>query len=129
MRRRLLSRENEVLAAAVVVSLAAAIFVSRSGLPHKWFTAIFGTAVPFAVALVTYRTRWRRWSFWLSYLCCLALHSAGVFLLFGYGLPGDRNTGLLIWFPIVFVESFILIFAIAMIERRVFRNREVIELA
>lgn len=35
-----------------------AIIADRRGMPHKWYTAIFGTTVPFGVVILSYPLRW-----------------------------------------------------------------------
>jgi hypothetical protein len=91
----------------------------RRGMPQKWEAAIFGTLLPFWVALVSNQLRWSRWSFWASLAICLAIHLLGIWIFFQYILMDVRHLGLALWFPVAFVEVFILLFAVQKVEQKI----------
>lgn len=118
-RKRLLRRENLALLIGVAIALALATFMDRRGMPHKWHTAILGTVVPFGVVIVTFPLRWKRWSFWAALAICLAVHTILIWIFFQYVLSNVRTFGLLLWFPVPFVEMFVLFVAVKRVEEKI----------
>jgi hypothetical protein len=80
--------------------------------------AIFGTLLPFWVALVSYQLKWSRWSFWASLAICLAVHLLGIWIFFRYVLMDVRHLGIVLWFPVTFVETFFLLFFVKELEEK-----------
>jgi hypothetical protein len=112
-----------------MIALALAVLSSRRGMPQKWDAAIFGTAVPFSVVVMNFRRWWLRWSFWLSFLICLALHTFVLWFVFEHVFSGVQSIGTLVWFPVAFVESFVLIVFVIRINRWLTGQRETVKLS
>jgi len=102
------AKENLSLVVALAVMLCVLMFADHNGLPHKWHTAIFGTVLPFWVAVARCPLRWGRWSFWASLAICLFVHLLAISTLFHHlGLGFAPGWGL--WVPVAFAETFALI--------------------
>jgi ABC-type iron transport system FetAB permease component len=111
-RKRLLSRENIGIFCGLVISLVLAIIADRRGMPHKWYTAIFGTTVPFGVVILSYPLRWKRSSFWAALTICLVIHTVAIWAFFEDVLSNTQTFGLLLWLPVAFIETFVLLAAV-----------------
>lgn len=121
--------ENGWILIALAIALALQQMIYRRGLPHKWVTAVFGTVVPFGVVMVSLRRRWSHLSFWTAYFLCFAVHLALILMFFQFALSSIRTLGLVLWFPVLFVETFVLIFAVAVIDRKITGGNEVIKIS
>lgn len=117
MKGRRLTKENFILILCLVVTLVLAVVVYRNGLSRKWNTAIFGTVVPFGVVLARYPLRWRRWSFWTAFAMCLVLHLLAIWAFFQYVILG-LGPGWGLWIPVAFVETFVLLVTVRIIENK-----------
>jgi len=115
-RSRSSTTENFAILVGIIITIALAITADRNGMPQKWHAAIFGTTVPFGVALVSYRARWTRWSFWSALAICLVVHSLIIWVVFQYVLANVYHFGWALWFPIAFVEAFVLLVAVQKVE-------------
>jgi hypothetical protein len=123
------TRENIGVFVAVLIALAFATMTDRIGMPHKWHVAILVTIAPFAVVVLSYRLRWSRWSFWMSLTLCLTVHIVAIWVFFQYVLINVRNLGMLLWFPVVFVEMFVLLVAVKRVEEKLTGKREKVKLS
>ena len=112
-----------------VVALALATIADRRGMPQKWHAAIVGTVVPFGVVVLSYRLRWRRWSFWASLAICLIVHTLAIWTIFQYALWDVHTLGTLVWTPVAFVEMFVLLVALKRIEDLLTGKRERVTLS
>jgi len=119
-----ITRENIGILVAALIALALAILTDRRGMPHKWHTAIAGTIVPFLVVILAFPLRWKRWSFWASLAICFAVHTVLIWIFFQYALSNVRTFGLLLWFPIAFVEMFALFVVVKSVEEKIMGKKE-----
>jgi hypothetical protein len=110
-------RDNLVLAAGLVILIAFFVVSFHTDLSEKWNTVAFGTLVPFGVAVQTYPRRWRRWSFWVALAMCLMVHLGAMWVVFRYVFV-NRAPRWLLWLPVAFVEAFVLIVAVKLVEDR-----------
>jgi hypothetical protein len=113
----------------VVLAVASAILMGQMGMPQKWHAAGFGTIVPFGVVVSLLRSRWLRWSFWVSLLICLAIHLVAFWIFFEYVLLNIRHIATLTWAPVAFVETFALLVAVVKVEEKLSGKRERIMLS
>ena len=118
IKRRSAIRENAGILLALLVVLGLAVVASRLGLPQKWHAAIIGTVVPFAMVIMGVRVAWSRWSFWASLVVCLALHIVAIWVFFQQVLSGIQNFGTVYWFPVAFVEGFVLVIIVKRVEEK-----------
>ena len=118
------TRENVGIALAVAISIALYFVARRNGMPQKWHAAIIGTTAPFLVAVLSYRLRWSRWSFWASVAICLAVHTLAVWIFFQYVLLNVRYVGTLFWYPVALVETFVLLVAVKRVEESLTGKQE-----
>ena len=93
------------------------------GIPRKWLTAFFGTLIPFSFVMYAFRQRVLRWSFWMSFLLCLALHLIVMWAVFQYALAGFRSFSPLLWYPVMLVEIFVLFIAVKRVEEKIVGER------
>jgi hypothetical protein len=100
--------DNILIFLGAVVAVAAVTIADNNGMPQKWHAAVVGTIVPFLVEVWLCRMRWTYWSFWAAFSICLAVHLAATWILFEYILLNVRTIPLLAWFPVVFIEVFVL---------------------
>lgn len=120
--------DNVVTVLTAVVCLAVAILVDEKSAPHKWHTAIFGTVVPFASVVMPLRRRWSAWTTWVSMAICLCVHTLAIWGLFKYVFVYDPP-GILIWFPVAFVETFVLLVAIKRVDEMMTGKKEMWKLS
>jgi hypothetical protein len=123
-RKRLFSRENVGVLFGVLITLVLATIADRKGMPRKWHTAIFGTTVPFGVVVLSYPLRWRRLSFWAAVTICLGIHIVAIWILFQDVLSNVRGIGLVLWLPVAFIETFVLLVAVKRVEQKLTRKHE-----
>jgi|SRR5579859_767221 len=110
--------DNWAIFFAVLITLGAVIFLDYQGMPQKWHAAILGTVGPFGVVVTTYRLRWRCWWFWTSFAICLVFHCLAMWIVFQYLLANVQSFGMIFWFPMAFIEMFILLFAVAKLNQK-----------
>lgn len=123
------SRDNLGIFVMLLCLLALVIPADRMGMPQKWHAAILGTVAPFGVAILLYRLRWSKWSFWAALIISLVIHVAAMYVFFQYVLSNVRTFGWLWWTPVAFVETFILIVAIKRVEEKLTGKREIVTLS
>jgi hypothetical protein len=102
-------RENLGILAMAIVGLGLAVVSDHWGMPQKWHAAVLGTVVPFGVAIMSLRARWSRWTFWEALTGCLVVHLALIWAFFQYALANISHLGTVYWFPVAFVEVFVLL--------------------
>lgn len=95
----------------------AVVFHGR-GIPSKWVTATMGTAVSFALVIYMHRQWLTRWTFWTALLICLLVHCVLVFVLFQFVLSDFSRVSPLLWTPVMILETFVLLIAVAKIENK-----------
>jgi hypothetical protein len=101
--------ENVLILCGAVIAIAAVTVADRHGAPQRWHAAVTGTVVPFLVIVWIYRMRWPRWTFWASLTTCLAVHVIAIYIFFAYVLRNVKSLALLLWFPVMFIEVFVLL--------------------
>lgn len=82
------------------------------GIPQKWGTAILGTITPFGYVIYAYRKNYLRWPFWISVAVCLSMHLVIIWIVFQYILSSVQRFSILLWFPIMLIETFGLLVAV-----------------
>jgi hypothetical protein len=107
-RKRSSLAENVLILLGVVIAVEAVRVADNHGVPQKWHAAVLGTLVPFLSMVWFYRMRWSRWSFWASLSICLAVHVAATWIFFQYVLLNVQHVALLVCYPIVLIEVFVL---------------------
>jgi hypothetical protein len=112
-----------------VVGLGLAVVSDRNGMPQKWHAAISGTVVPFGVAVMALRGRWSKWTFWEALTGCLVVHLFVIWVFFQYVLANILLLGTMYWFPVAFVEVFVLIVAVKKVEEQLTGKRETYKLS
>jgi hypothetical protein len=126
-RRKAITNWGITIVAAVLTFVLLVAADSR-GIPKKWVTAIMGTLGPFSFVIFAYRGRLLRGSFWASLAICLAVHSVAVWTFFQYVLVNLQTFSIWFWFPVMFVEAFVLLVAIKRIEEKFTGQHETIRL-
>jgi hypothetical protein len=99
------------------------------GIPDKWGTATLGTLIPFCFVVFVNRRRLNRWPFWSSLTTCLILHALLVWAIFQYVLSGIQRFSILLWYPFMLVEAFILLIAVKRIEEKLTGEHETIKVS
>ena len=115
LKRRSSFWENVVAIAFGILTFILLIEARKSGIQPKWVTAVLATLIPFGMLMYGYRAFLGRWAFWAGLIFCLLVHSVCISLLFGYVLSNLTRVPILLWFPFMMVELFILIVAVAKI--------------
>jgi hypothetical protein len=111
------TRDNVLVFLGALLALALALIAERIGLPQKWHAAIFATIVPFGVVTAMYSVRWRRWSFWVALAMCFSIHIFLIWIFFQHVISNVQTMGVAFWFPVAFVETFVVIILVRKIER------------
>jgi hypothetical protein len=124
IKKRSAIRETLSIIAMVAVALGIGIVFQRRGMPQKWHAAILGTIVPFGSVMMGVRVAWSRWSFWASLVVCLAFHVAAIWIFFHYVLASVQHFGTLYWFPVAFLEIFVLMIAVKRVEEKLTGKRQ-----
>jgi hypothetical protein len=112
-----------------IVGLGLAIVSDRGGMPQKWHAAVLGTVVPFGVVLMSLRARWSKWTFWEALTGCLVAHLFVTWVFFQYVLANMSHFGTVYWFPVAFVEVFVLLVAVKRVEEKLTGKREAYKLS
>jgi hypothetical protein len=107
-----------------ILALLLATLSDRAGMPQKWHAAIVGTEAPFFVILVMYRSRWQYWRFWAALMICLAVHGIALYIFFRHVLSNVQVLGIMEWFPVSFIEGFVLYVAVQKVEQRLAARAE-----
>ena len=124
VKKRASLRENINVLMVGLLFLAALILADRAGLPRKWHTAVYGTVGPFGTVIAFSPSYWRRWTFWLTIVVCLAAHTLAIYGLFEYLFTANVYPGTLIWTPVALIETFAVLVAILRVERRLEHKRK-----
>jgi len=90
----------------------------KNGIQPKWVTALLVTIAPFGIVMYGYRALLRKWSFWAAMIICLGVHSIAIWILFGYVFMELQRISILLWYPFMMIEAFILVLAVAKINNR-----------
>jgi hypothetical protein len=115
-RKRSAFWENGLILLGALVALVIVRIADKSGMPKRWHAAVLGTIVPFLTVVWFYRARWSRWSLWAALTVCLLIHLSATWILFQFIMANVQNIGLLLWFPVAFVESFALLLVVTAVE-------------
>ena len=115
--------------AGVVLSFVVYVATDSRGMSRKWITAIMGTLFPFCFVIYAFRGRLLRWSFWVAFAICLVVHSVTVWAFFQYVLAGFQAFSIWFWFPVMLIESFVLLVVIKRIAEKITGQRETIRLS
>lgn len=118
---------------AILVLIGASAFVLAGnaharGIQQKWTTALFGTLVPFCLAIFLHR-RSLRWPFWFSLTICLGVHLTAVWVIFQFVLASITNFSILFWLPVMLIEAFILLVAVKKLENKLTGKSETVKLS
>jgi threonine/homoserine efflux transporter RhtA len=122
-------REYLGILVMLLIALGLATLSDREGMPQKWHAAILGTVVPFGVAVMSLRRRWARRTFWTALLMCLAVHILLMWIFFERVLSNIQNFGTIYWFPVAFVETFVLLLVVKRVEEKLTGTRETYKLS
>jgi hypothetical protein len=115
LKRRSSFRENAVAIAFGILTFILLIEARKRGIQPKWVTAVLVTLIPFGILTYGYRAFLGRWAFWAGLIICLLVHGVGISLLFAYVLSDLTKVPILLWFPFMMVELFVLIVGVAKI--------------
>ncbi|GAC1662811.1 MAG: hypothetical protein NVS9B4_16890 [Candidatus Acidiferrum sp.] len=121
--------ENAFVVIIGVLSLVAVVVMDNHGAPRRWHAAIGATLIPFGFVVYAYRRRLLRWSFWPSFAACLLVHGVLIFICFQYILRDVEYVSILIWFPVAFVEAWLLLIAMKRVEEKLTGKHETIKLS
>jgi len=121
--------ENAILLLIGVSGFAFAGAARKRGIDQKWLTAVFGTLIPFGFVIFAFRPRLLRWSFWASLAMCLAVHVLVLWTLFQYILAIFQTFPILLWYPVMLIETVVLLIIVKRIEERLTGHRETIKLS
>lgn len=86
------------------------------GIAEKWATAILATIITFGFVAFAFRSRLRRWTFWVSFLVCITVHLLIVWAIFHVVFAQVQRFSILLWFPIMLLEIAGLLVAVKRIE-------------
>jgi hypothetical protein len=82
-----------------------------------------GTLVPFSYVVYACRRQLRR-SFWMSLSICLAIHSLAIWAIFQYVLVDFQSVSIWLWFPVMLIETVVLLVAVKRIEEKFASDHE-----
>ena len=116
--------ENIGLVLTVAVGFVAVLIANHYGLPQKWHAAVVGTAVPFGVVIIMCRKKWLSLEFWASLTALFLVHAVAIWMIFSILLQNIRTVGVLVWMPVVFIETFVLLGLISRFEHALRHLRE-----
>jgi hypothetical protein len=100
----------------------------QMGIGRKWITALLGTMMTFGFVIYAYRGRLLQGSVWASLGICMAAHVLVIWIIFKYVLTNFSSFSPLLWFPIAFLEIWILLIATKRIQTKLTGHRETIRL-
>jgi peptidoglycan/LPS O-acetylase OafA/YrhL len=115
IRRRSSFWQNVLVILIGVLTFFLAIEADNKGIQLKWVTALLVTIIPFGMVLYGYRALLRKWSFWAAVVMCLAVHSIAIWILFGYVFMAFQRVSILLWYPFMMAEVFVLVVLVAKI--------------
>ena len=101
---------------AFFVGLAAALVVFVMGAPDRWLAAIFITIVTFAGVISYFRGHWSSRRFWEIMAGAFVVHLGIIWLVFGILLRSQRDVGLLVCVPAIFLEAFLIYHTVLFLE-------------
>jgi hypothetical protein len=128
LKRRGSFREYAFLFAFGVVGFVLAGAAHQRGIARKWVTALLGTMLTFGFVIHAHRGRLLRSSVWVSLAICMAAHVLAIGIVFKYFLGIFSDFSPLLWFPVAFLEIWILLIATKRIQTRLTGQRETIRL-
>lgn len=120
--------ENATLVLIAVFAFILAGNLHAKGISQKWGTAILGTVIPFGFVIFALRQRLFRWSFWASLAICLTAHTLVIWTFFHYVLNSVERFSILLWFPVMLIEAFVLLVVVKRIEEKFTGQHETITL-
>jgi len=112
-----------MLLVAVVAFLLASDLHNR-GIHQKWGTAIIGTIITFGFVVYACRQMLSRWAFWVALGICFGAHVIMVWVFFQFLLSSFERFSILLWYPIILVEVFVLLIAVKRIHDKLTGRRE-----
>jgi hypothetical protein len=104
--------QNAFLLFCVLFAFVLADSLYDRGIPQRWGTAILGTILPFGYVIYAYRKNLLRWPFWISVAVCLSIHLAIIWFIFQYVMSSFQRFSILLWLPIMLIETFGLLVAV-----------------
>ena len=119
--------EAALLILTAIFSFFLAGELHHRGIAPKWGTAIVGTLLTFAFVFYAFRSHLLRWSFWISFLLCAAIHAGLMWFIFEYVLASFTHLSPLLWFPFILIEILVLMVVVKRIEERITGKHEIIE--
>jgi hypothetical protein len=125
--RRSLSEYALILLVVVFAFLFASDLHNR-GIHQKWGTAIIGTIITFGFVVYACRQMLGRWAFWIALGICFGAHLIIVWVFFQFLLSSFERFSILLWYPIMLVEVFVLLIAVKRIHDKLTGKRETFEL-
>jgi hypothetical protein len=133
LKRDKIKRRRSLWENAILVLIGATAFVlarkaHSQGVSQKWLTAFFGTLIPFSFVIYAFRQSLFRWSFWASLAICLGIHIIALWIFFQYVLVNLETLSILIWYPIMLIEAFVLLVAVKRIEEKLSGERRTMRL-
>ena len=111
------SGENIGLIVMIAVGFIAVLIANHFGLSQKWHAAVVGTAVPFGVVTIMYRKKWFCTEFWVSLVALFLVHAVLIWTIFAVLLQNVRTVGILLWIPVTFFETFVLLGLVSRLEQ------------
>jgi hypothetical protein len=129
IKRRASFWEIAVLVLVGVFAFMTRIDFQSRNIPRKWATAFLATLITFGLVIYVRRKELSRWSFWASLAICLAAHIIVVWIFFEYVLHGVGRFSILFWYPIMLVETFGLLIAVAKLEKKLSGKQGTINLS
>lgn len=129
MKKRASLWENALLLLIGVFAFVLAGNLHDRGIQRKWATAILGTLIPFSFIIFAFRRRLFRWSFWVSFAICLGVHIILIWGFFQYILANFQTFSILLWYPIMLIEAFVLLIVVKRIDEKLGGQRETINLS
>jgi len=116
--------DNIIIAISAAIVLMVAVTMDSWGMPQKWDAAIFGNLLPFAVTITGYRRWWARTVFWAALGICFVVHTAAIWFVFQYVLARTQTVGIIQWFPVAFVDTFVLIMVVKKVVEKITGKRQ-----
>ena len=129
IKRRATLLQNAILVGIAVFTFLLAGGLHDRGIAERWATAILGTAITFGFVAFAFRSRFRRWTFWVSFLICFGVHLAAVWLIFHFVLAQVQRFSIWFGFPAMLFEAFILLIAVKRIEESLMGERYTMRLS
>jgi hypothetical protein len=120
--------ETALLLLSAVCTFFLAAALHNRGIHLKWVTAIAGTAFTFGAVIYICRQMLRRWAFWVALAICFAAHVIMVWIFFQFLLSGVERFSILLWYPIMMLELFVLLIAVKRIHDKLTGTHEMWEL-